>query len=68
MRHIQTKYDWFYEFRPYLIVFFGFLGVLTQSQDSSALLHVGQACGVLLLILAYKIMSWRREYRKARRH
>jgi hypothetical protein len=64
MKYAQTKFDWFYEFRPAFIIFFGALGLMGPASASSYLQHLSQVCGVVLLALATKIVQWRYRYRK----
>jgi hypothetical protein len=70
MRHIQEKNDWFYEFRPQIIFFFGLLGLaskLYMAGSSSFLLTLSQVCGLFLLGMSVKIMDWRKAYRATAR-
>lgn len=66
MRHISSKDDWFYEFRPYIIIGIGTVGLLSRSffGSSQALNAIGFICSVILLGLGSIIISWRREHRK----
>jgi hypothetical protein len=69
MRHIQNKDDWFYEFRPLLILCFGIIGLFGQlvipNGSDSLPTRISQACGITLVLIAIKIMDWRRDYRAA---
>jgi hypothetical protein len=69
VKHIENKNDWFYEFRPQLILFFGLLGLLSQLFMPSVTLwtYFSQACGLVLIITAFKIYEWRRNYREGLR-
>ena len=66
MKHIQNKNDWFYEFRPQLILGFGALGLFSGLYLPTAypsLNYFSQACGIVLLVIAVKILDWRKDYR-----
>lgn len=56
---------WFYEFRPYLILAFGIVGVLNKQNPHVLIPFLSQACGITLLFLGVSIIKWRREYRRA---
>jgi hypothetical protein len=63
----NKKYDWFYEWRPYFISFFGTVGIFGKylmEIKPSSLIDVSQIFGIFLLIIAAKIVKWRNEYRK----
>lgn len=63
----QNKSDWFYEFRPILIFFFGFLGIFNSAAAGDfSLLRISQFCGAVLIFWGLKICHWRYEYRKQR--
>lgn len=68
MRNIQTKFDWFYEFRPYIILAFALMGIWSPSTPEGKLLFLSRACAVLLFYMSFQIMYWRHEYRKIRRY
>lgn len=71
MKHIQNKNDWFYEFRPQIILAFGIIGLfsklLVSYGNEPIWFKVSVACGIFLVVMSLKIMSWRREYRTAYR-
>lgn len=65
-RHIQNKNDWFYEFKPYLILAIGIIGLglksflnITGQYESLAFVS-----GITLLGMGYYILKLRKEYRK----
>lgn len=66
LRVINSKNDWFYEMRPQIITVFGIIGVLNISGSNTNLGFklISQISGIVLLVIAYKIRSWRREYRR----
>lgn len=63
------KSDWFYEFRPILILLFGLFGILNQNLASNlTLLRVSELSGLVLIFCGIKICQWRYTYRKQRSH
>ncbi len=61
------KSDWFYEFRPYLILALGLFGVLNYFlAGNMTLLRVSQLSGLVLIFCGIKICQWRYQYRKQR--
>ncbi|MGZ5279090.1 MAG: hypothetical protein ACXWC9_04060 [Pseudobdellovibrionaceae bacterium] len=71
MRHIENKNDWFYEFKPQLMMLFGMIGLFSNFLvpiATEAIAHrTAQACGIVLLVLAIKILDWRKTYRETAR-
>ncbi len=67
MRHISDKQDWFYEFRPYIIIGIGITGLLSRSfvSASSGLNLIGFFSCVALLGIGAHILSMRKSYRKS---
>lgn len=67
MRHINKQEDWFYEFRPYVIIAIGAAGLLSRSLfgTSQALNLLGFLCSVVLLATGALIISMRKNYRKS---
>jgi len=52
-----------------MMVLFGILGLFTKlfipSGSEPVVVRLGQACGIVLLVLAIKIMDWRKTHREA---
>ncbi len=71
MKQIENKEEWFYEFRPQIILCIGIIGLfgklLIPSGGESILMRISQVCGVTLVLIAIKIMDWRKDYRAAYR-
>ncbi len=73
MRTIQQtskpQNDWFYEYRPQIIMVIGTIGLFSKMFVGSepTWMKISQACGMILLVIALKIMDWRQAYRKAMR-
>jgi len=65
MRHINSKEDWAYEFRPYIIIGFGFVGVMAAFANSGAsMFTLALVSSFFLFFSGHKIISWRKEYRR----
>ncbi len=68
-KHIQNKEDWFYEFRPQIVIAFGILGLFSKVwvPGEPVLMKLAQACGIVLLVIGIKILDWRKAYRETYR-
>jgi hypothetical protein len=69
VRHIQHhgKFDWFYEFRPFLMLTVAALAIAYRPTALASFwqnLHM-ISCSILL-VLSVMILKWRRTYRKQR--
>ena len=67
MRHINSKDDWFYEFKPYLFISIGIVGFLSRSLfgNSQIMTGIGFLSSIILIGAGSLIISWRRTYRKS---
>jgi hypothetical protein len=61
-----THKDDLYEIRPLFFMLMGLVGIFnsTISAGTALSIHIGQACGVILVFSSFKILQWRRDYRR----
>ena len=67
MRHINKENDWFYEFRPYIIIGIGITGFMSRAAfgHSHGMNALGFLCSVVLVGTGALIISMRKDYRKS---
>lgn len=65
-QNFRDRNDWLYEFRPMLYLLMGLLGLINgASLGDTFFLRLSQVSGVVLIIAAWKVYQWRKDYRRS---